>query len=149
MSIDTLAFLLRRADDAAAAAPACASGNEYDGAMGLRVSAIFVMLCTSSFGALFPIIANNNKSLCIPSWAFFFSKYFGSGVIVATGFIHVSCHPRPPLNVADRAPQLLTPANEALTNPCLTGVITEYPWAQGIALMSVFTLFFVELLAMR
>jgi len=45
--------------------------------------------------------------------------------------------------------QLLTPANEALTNPCLTGTITEYPWAQGIALMSVFTLFFVELLAMR
>lgn len=45
--------------------------------------------------------------------------------------------------------KLLTPASEALTNPCLTGVITEYPWTQGIALMSVFTLFFVELMAMR
>lgn len=45
--------------------------------------------------------------------------------------------------------QLLAPATEALSNPCLTGVITEYPWAQGIALMSVFSLFFVELLAMR
>lgn len=43
----------------------------------------------------------------------------------------------------------MTPANEALTNGCLTGPITEYPWAQGIALISVFSLFFVELLALR
>jgi hypothetical protein len=26
----------------------------------------------------------------VPSWAFFIAKYFGSGVIVATAFIHVS-----------------------------------------------------------
>lgn len=45
--------------------------------------------------------------------------------------------------------QLLAPANENLTKECLTGVITEYPWAQGIAMMAVFGLFFVELLAMR
>lgn len=45
--------------------------------------------------------------------------------------------------------QLLAPANEALTNPCLTGPITEYAWVEGICLMSVFALFFVELLTMR
>lgn len=87
----------------------------------------------------------------IPEWAFFFTKYFGSGVIVATAFIHVSIH-NPPvlLKKIDANPrQLLTPANEALTNDCLTGPITAYPWAQGISLMSVFTIFFVELLAMR
>jgi zinc transporter 1/2/3 len=45
--------------------------------------------------------------------------------------------------------QLLAPATEALSDPCLTGPITEYSWAQGIALMSVFTMFFVELMTMR
>lgn len=45
--------------------------------------------------------------------------------------------------------KLLAPAHEALTDPCLTGPITEYPWVEGIALMTIFVLFFVELLAMR
>lgn len=45
--------------------------------------------------------------------------------------------------------KLLAPAHEALTNPCLTGPITEYPWVEGIALMTIFVLFFVELLVLR
>ena len=45
--------------------------------------------------------------------------------------------------------QLLAPANEALTDECLTGPITEYPWVEGICIMSVFILFFVELMVMR
>lgn len=45
--------------------------------------------------------------------------------------------------------QLLSPANDALRDPCLTGPITDYDWVTGIALMAVFVLFFVELLAMR
>ena len=45
--------------------------------------------------------------------------------------------------------QLLAPANEALTDPCLTGPITSYSWAEGIALTTVFVLFFIELMAMR
>jgi len=45
--------------------------------------------------------------------------------------------------------QLLAPANAALTDPCLTGPITDYGWAEGIALMTTFVLFFIELMAMR
>ena len=45
--------------------------------------------------------------------------------------------------------QLLAPANDALRDPCLTGPITDYPWVEGIALMTVFVLFFTELMAMR
>jgi zinc transporter 1/2/3 len=45
--------------------------------------------------------------------------------------------------------QLLAPACNALTNPCLTGPITTYDWAEGIPLMTIFVLFFVELMAMR
>ncbi|KAI9810196.1 MAG: hypothetical protein M1827_006642 [Pycnora praestabilis] len=45
--------------------------------------------------------------------------------------------------------QLLAPANDALRNPCLKGPITDYDWVEGIALMTIFVLFFVELMAMR
>ncbi|KAL4912781.1 Zinc/iron permease [Aspergillus aurantiobrunneus] len=121
--------LLRRAEDGA---PTCDPGNEYDGRMGVRISSIFVILVSSAFGAMFPVFAssfNNSKAL---NWAFFIAKYFGSGVIIATAFIH-----------------LLGPAEEALRNECLTGPITEYSWAEGIILMTVVVLFFVELMVMR
>jgi len=41
-------------------------------------------------GALFPIVANRVKKLRIPAWVFFSVKHFGTGVIIATAFIHVS-----------------------------------------------------------
>ncbi|KAL8792270.1 MAG: hypothetical protein Q9195_005149 [Heterodermia aff. obscurata] len=113
-------------------AAGCDSGNDYDGRIGLRVSAIFVILIGSCFGAAFPTFAARHEGVGVPPWAFFIAKYFGSGVIIATAFIH-----------------LLAPANDALTDPCLTGPITDYDWVEGIALMAVFVLFFVELLAMR
>ncbi|KAK2767706.1 hypothetical protein FQN54_003864 [Arachnomyces sp. PD_36] len=113
-------------------APSCEAGNEYDGNMGLRVSAIFVILVGSTMGAIFPILANRFRSLGVPGWAFFIAKYFGSGVIVSTAFIH-----------------LLAPAHEALTNPCLTGTIVEYPWVEAIMLMTTIVLFFVELMVIR
>ncbi|KAK4979573.1 hypothetical protein LTR28_003838 [Elasticomyces elasticus] len=68
----------------------------------------------------------------VPKWAFFIAKYFGSGVIIGTSFIH-----------------LLSPANDALRNPCLTGPITDYDWVSAIVLMTIFILFFVELMTMR
>lgn len=99
------------------APPACGGGNSYNGRMGLRISSVFVILIGSTFGrsssssvsskthhqcplnradkknivagALFPIIATRHPSLRVPGWAFLFTKYFGSGVIIATAFIHV------------------------------------------------------------
>ncbi|KAJ5751764.1 Zinc/iron permease fungal/plant [Penicillium odoratum] len=111
----------------------CSNGNDYDGHMGLRISSIFVILIGSTFGALFPVVAKRfSKAEGAPKWAFFIAKYFGSGVIIATAFIH-----------------LLAPAEEALTNSCLTGVITEYSWVEAIVLMTIVVLFFVELMVMR
>jgi len=53
-------------------------------------------------------------------------------------------------NVLDtKTIQLLAPANDALTSPCLSGPITQYSWVEGIALMTVFVMFFIELLAAR
>ncbi|EEQ92299.1 membrane zinc transporter [Blastomyces dermatitidis ER-3] len=132
-----LTVLLPRAEEGSAA-DACATGNEYDGRMGLRVSAVFVILVGSSLGALFPVwarpgaVRDGKRRMNVPPWAFFVAKYFGSGVIVATAFIH-----------------LLAPAHEALSNPCLTGPITEYPWVEGIMLMTIVLLFFIELMVIR
>ena len=114
------------------AAPLCATGNDYDGRLGLRVASIFIIWITSSIGAVFPVIARRQQGNRLPEWPFFIAKYFGSGVIVATAFIH-----------------LLSPAEDALRDPCLTGAITEYSWVEGIVLMTIFTLFFVELMVMR
>lgn len=100
--------------------------------MGLRISSIFVIFVGSLFGAVFPVLAKRFGGNGFPSWAFFIAKYFGSGVIIATAFIH-----------------LLAPAEEALTNPCLTGPITEYSWVEGIVLMTIVVMFFVELMVMR
>ncbi|EAW11373.1 low-affinity Zn(2+) transporter ZRT2 [Aspergillus clavatus NRRL 1] len=119
-------------DPETGATPSCDTGNEYDGRMGLRISSIFVIMVGSMFGAIFPVFARNLGKSGFPRWAFFVAKYFGSGVIIATAFIH-----------------LLAPAEEALTNECLTGPITEYSWAEGIILMTIVVLFFVELMVMR
>jgi len=43
-------------------------------------------------GATFPVFARRHKGLGIPDWTFFVAKYFGSGVIIATAFIHVSSY---------------------------------------------------------
>jgi zinc transporter 1/2/3 len=118
--------LLKRAD-------ACETGNEFDGRMGLRISSIFVIMVGSMFGALFPVFTRRfSRGGGFPKWCFFIAKYFGSGVIIATAFIH-----------------LLGPAEEALKNECLTGPITEYSWVEGIVLMTIIVLFFVELMVMR
>ncbi len=98
--------ILEEAEDAPVG---CESGNEYDGRISLRISAVFVILIASSLGiqdtralpnqtsvlmrrlgAWFPVFAARHKKTGVPSWAFFIAKYFGSGVIVATAFIHVS-----------------------------------------------------------
>jgi solute carrier family 39 (zinc transporter), member 1/2/3 len=112
--------------------PTCNTSNDYNGRIGLRIAAIFIIWLGSSVGACFPIYAKRHKGMKVPEWTFFVAKYFGSGVIVATAFIH-----------------LLAPAHDALTNPCLTGPITTYSWVEGIVMMTIFVLFFVELMVMR
>jgi solute carrier family 39 (zinc transporter), member 1/2/3 len=124
--------LARLAARQTTATPACDTGNDYNGRIGLRIAALFIIWITSTVGAVFPIYANRHKGMGVPEWTFFVAKYFGSGVIVATAFIH-----------------LLSPAEDALRNPCLTGAITEYSWVEGIILMTIFVLFFVELMVMR
>ncbi|CCD26034.2 low-affinity Zn(2+) transporter ZRT2 NDAI_0G02570 [Naumovozyma dairenensis CBS 421] len=106
----------------------CEISNDYNGHSGLRILAVFIILISSGLGVYFPILSSRYSFIRLPSWCFFLAKFFGSGVIVSTAFIH-----------------LLDPAAEALGNECLGGTFVEYPWAFGICLMSLFLLFFVEI----
>lgn len=110
----------------------CQAGNDYNGNLGVRISAIFVILAGAVFGSVAPVFANSLGSSKILNNVFFICKYFGSGVIIATAFIH-----------------LMSPASDALGDPCLDGPITMYPWVEGIMLMTVVIMFFVELMVLR
>lgn len=87
------------------------SGNEFDGRLGLRISSIFVILVGSALGAVFPVYASRHRGTGVPEWAFFIAKYFGSGVIVATAFIHArpSLHPAGHMRVTDVSSSYLHP----------------------------------------
>ncbi|KAH6916036.1 zinc-regulated transporter 2 [Coprinopsis sp. MPI-PUGE-AT-0042] len=100
--------------------------------MGLRIASIFVILVTSTAGALFPILARRATWLKVPKSVFDFAKYFGSGVIIATVFIH-----------------LLGPALGALASECLSEGWHEYPWVLTICMLSIFALFICEIVAFR
>jgi solute carrier family 39 (zinc transporter), member 1/2/3 len=79
------------------------------------------------------LTATKFPSLHIPKILFIFAKFFGSGVIIATAFIH-----------------LLASSFAELGNGCLsTFWDVSYPWSAAFSMISVFSLFFVELFAMR
>ncbi|KAG8972418.1 high-affinity Zn(2+) transporter zrt1, partial [Tulasnella sp. 427] len=99
---------------------------------GLRIASIFVILAGSSFGALLPVVAKRSPFFKLPKMVYEFAKYFGSGVIIATAFIH-----------------LLAPAFEELGSECLSPGWQSYPWASAITMLSVFVLFLTELFAFR
>ncbi|KAI1800023.1 ZIP zinc/iron transport family [Daldinia bambusicola] len=135
------ALRIRQEDGSSDAAPEsgftvevdCDTGNEYDGRMGVRISSIFVILVGSLLGAVLPVVLARGSKVNVNGTAFFIAKYFGSGVIIGTAFMH-----------------LLSPAFEALKSPCLPdGPINDYDWAAGICLMTVFVMFTIELLASR
>ncbi|KAH3675470.1 hypothetical protein WICMUC_002759 [Wickerhamomyces mucosus] len=108
----------------------CDDSNDIGNSNNMRVLALFIILISSVIGSYFPILSSRFSFVRLPDWCWFIAKFFGSGVIIATGFVH-----------------LLQPANEALSDPCLTGTLADYPWAFGICLMSLFLLFFSEIIA--
>lgn len=55
--------------------------------IGVRVSALFVVLIVSSAVTFFPVVATRSKRLRIPLYFYLFARYFGAGVIIATAFV--------------------------------------------------------------
>lgn len=110
----------------------CGSGGGATTYTGLRIASVFIIWGCSTFGSTFPIIAHRSSLVTLPHSVFEFAKYFGSGVIIATAFIH-----------------LLGPAIEELTSPCLGPAWQDYPYPLALALLSAFSIFIVELFAFR
>ncbi|KAF3919319.1 hypothetical protein ABW21_db0201722 [Orbilia brochopaga] len=111
------------------------SGNEFDGRIGVRIAALFVILATSTICTVFPVIARRSPRLNVPNVIYLFARYFGAGVIVATAFIH-----------------LLAPAYEAIgpaTCVGMTGGWATYTWPPALALVSVMLIFLVDVVAER
>lgn len=111
----------------------CENNNEYNGEyFGARISAVFVVLIASAFGSFFPVLSSKYSFIRMPPLCFFVAKFFGSGVIIATAFIH-----------------LLQPASASLSNDCLGYPFDVYPFAFGICLIVIMLMFFLELIAYR
>ncbi|KAI0791477.1 ZIP-like iron-zinc transporter [Irpex lacteus] len=112
----------------------CGSGGGDTGSTGLRIGAVFIVLTGSMIGAFFPVVAKRTRWLAprVPRGVFDFAKYFGSGVIIATAFIH-----------------LLDPALDELGSPCLAAEWGVYPFALAIAMLAIFIIFIVEIVAFR
>lgn len=102
--------------------------EEYNTAM--HVGALFIILAVSFLGCAFPILASKVPGLRIPGRFFFIVRHFGTGVLIATAFVH-----------------LLPTAFQNLSNPCLGKFWTEdYPAMPGaIALAAVFLVAVIEM----
>ncbi|KAI5858770.1 Zinc/iron permease [Tricharina praecox] len=112
--------------------PVCGGGSlsedQYN--MGLHVMAVFVVLTQSTLACAFPLIAKRFPRLRIPPSFLFFARHFGTGVLIATAFVH-----------------LLPTAFISLTDKCLPAFWTEqYPAMAGaIAMAAVFLVTIVEM----
>ncbi|CAK7564067.1 MAG: low-affinity Zn(2+) transporter zrt2 [Sporothrix epigloea] len=119
--------------DDSASVPQCTGWGTDLSDKGLRIASIFIILAGSMLGVFLPmLLARTAPHARFAKLAFFVCKYFGSGVILATAFMH-----------------LLSPAVEALSDACLSDILPEYDWGHLICLASIMTMFYIELMAAR
>ncbi|KAI9845717.1 MAG: hypothetical protein M1837_004550 [Sclerophora amabilis] len=104
------------------------SSNDYD--LNLHVVALLVVLFTSSLACCFPLLAVRFPRLRIPPLFLFLVRHFGTGVLIATAFVH-----------------LLPTAFVSLTDPCLPDFWTQkYPALAGaIAMSAIFLVVIIEM----
>lgn len=107
----------------------CSSSPGDYAYMELRIASIFIVLLASAIGVLIPLAATRFPRLRMPVWLYFFARYFGSGVIVSTAFIH-----------------LLFEAHENLSSPCLPDGYRRYPYAFALTLAGIFGTFLIEII---
>lgn len=102
--------------------------EEYD--LPLHIGALFIILAVSFLACAFPIVAVGASKLRIPPTFLFVVRHFGTGVLIATAFVH-----------------LLPTAFISLTDPCLPSFWNEtYPAMAGaLALAAVFLIVVIEM----
>ncbi|KAI0474006.1 Zinc/iron permease [Xylariaceae sp. FL0804] len=118
------AELSRRQDDNAAAEPAkpvCGSGEKGAYDTPLHVFALFLILGLSTLACGFPLFSRQTSKSRRTNTIVFLSQHFGTGVLIATAFVH-----------------LLPTAFVSLTDPCLPYVFSQgyRPMAGLIAMVA-------------
>lgn len=114
-------------------ASTCASGGAADKGeynTPLHAGAVVIIWFVSTLACVFPILAKKVPSLRIPTRFFFAVRHFGTGVLIATAFVH-----------------LLPTAFTSLGNPCLGDFwTTDYNAMPGaIALAAIFFVTVIEM----
>ncbi|KLJ08960.1 hypothetical protein EMPG_15606 [Blastomyces silverae] len=106
-----------------------AADREYN--TPLHVGALMIILSVSTLACSFPLVAVKFTFLRIPAWVLFFIRHFGTGVLIATAFVH-----------------LLPTAFGSLNDPCLPRfwTIDYQPMPGAIALAAVFLVSVVEMI---
>ncbi|TQN63708.1 Zinc-regulated transporter 2, partial [Colletotrichum shisoi] len=96
----------------------------------LHVGALFIILAVSFLACALPLIAAVVPGIRIPRPFFFAVRHFGTGVLLATAFVH-----------------LLPTAFTLLGNPCLSSFwVEDYPAMPGaIALAGIFLVTIIEM----
>ncbi|KAF2674211.1 Zinc/iron permease [Microthyrium microscopicum] len=115
--------------------PICGSKNRGAYNLSIHVVALFVILILSVAACAFPIAAKRFPHFPVPHLFLFLSRHFGTGVLIATAFVH-----------------LFPTAYISLTDPCLPPFWNKkYPAMPGlIAMTSVFLVVGIEMFfAMR
>ncbi|KFY12668.1 hypothetical protein V492_03747 [Pseudogymnoascus sp. VKM F-4246] len=111
--------------------PSCgtaSNGEDYN--LNLHIAAVFIILFVSSTACAFPLVVVKAPRLRIPPTFLFVVRHFGTGVLIATAFVH-----------------LLPTAFISLTDPCLPDFWNkDYPAMAGaLALAAVFLIAVVEM----
>ncbi|KAH8903710.1 ZIP zinc/iron transport family [Coniochaeta sp. PMI_546] len=109
--------------------------DDGSGSLGIRISAVFVIFVASTATTLIPVLSTRMQFFHMPLYLYLFFKYFGSGVIIATAFIHL----------LDPAYDEIGPAS------CvgLTGGWVGYAWPPAIAMASLMLNFLLDFTARR
>ncbi|OJJ71520.1 hypothetical protein ASPBRDRAFT_125906 [Aspergillus brasiliensis CBS 101740] len=96
----------------------------------IHVFALFLILVLSTLACSFPVLARRFPRLPIPRRFLFLSRHFGTGVLIATAFVH-----------------LLPTAFVSLTDPCLPRFWSETYRAMAgfVAMIAVFVVVLVEM----
>ncbi|KAI5798984.1 Zinc/iron permease [Geopyxis carbonaria] len=107
-------------------------GGKTDGSynLPLHVLALFIILIQSILSCSVPLLVKRFPQLRVPHQFLFLSRHFGTGVLIATAFVH-----------------LLPTAFTSLTDPCLPKFWNEtYPAMAGlIAMVAVFFVVVIEM----
>ncbi|KAI8072729.1 Zinc/iron permease [Gongronella butleri] len=130
--IAAASLTLVRAQDASAGNDACQAESLSDYNLGLRVGAIFILAGTSSIGVFFPMIMHRIAPYSeggYRDWVLTIARFFGTGVILATAFVH-----------------MLPDAFNNFQSPCLTeGWLSYGAFAGVFCMIASFSLQLLEL----